>query len=330
MKPPRATSADVARLAGVSRATVSYVLNDAPHQTIPEATRQRVLAAAHELEYTPHAAARALRAGASQLVLLVNAGVPYGTNLSTLIDALDAEVAAGGRSLVVWQQRDPADLPATLAHLQPVVTISLGRLTADQRGVLDRVGIPHVETAAESSAGSESLDFGAVLQVRHLADRGHRRLGYLTTDEPKLAMFARARVNGVQTACAELGLPAARVTALEAPEAVPIADLATTLRSWTGAAEPVTAIACYNDVYAAAGLAAADAAGIAVPDALAVVGMDDEPTSRFTRPPLTTVRLHMAEYARHLWARAAALLTGGAPPAGSAGVHVSLMVRRST
>ena len=54
-----ATSADVAREAGVSRATVSYVLNDVPHQKIPQSTRQRILDAAYRLGYAPSAAARA-------------------------------------------------------------------------------------------------------------------------------------------------------------------------------------------------------------------------------------------------------------------------------
>ena len=57
----RATSADVAREAGVSRATVSYVLNDTPNQKIPEQTREKVLEAARKLAYSPSTAARALR-----------------------------------------------------------------------------------------------------------------------------------------------------------------------------------------------------------------------------------------------------------------------------
>ena len=61
----RTTSADVARAAGVSRATVSYVLNDTARQSIPERTRARVRAAAAELNYTPNPAARALRSGRS-------------------------------------------------------------------------------------------------------------------------------------------------------------------------------------------------------------------------------------------------------------------------
>jgi transcriptional regulator with XRE-family HTH domain len=134
----RPTSADVAHRAGVSRATVSYVLNNVAHQSISDATRQRVRAAAAELDYTPHVAAQTLRAGESKLVLFINTGVPYGTNLSTMVAALASDVAASGRSLVLWQQQDPNDLAATLSHLQPVLAIALGELNGVQRALLAR------------------------------------------------------------------------------------------------------------------------------------------------------------------------------------------------
>jgi DNA-binding LacI/PurR family transcriptional regulator len=74
----RVTSADVARVAGVSRATVSYVLNDTPHQTISAATRTRVFEAASSLGYAPSAAARALRTGRSDVVLCLLPDWPIG------------------------------------------------------------------------------------------------------------------------------------------------------------------------------------------------------------------------------------------------------------
>ena len=327
MNPLRATSADVARRAGVSRATVSYVLNDSPHQSIPMATRERVLAAASELDYTPHAAARALRAGESKLVLLINTGVPYGTNLSVMIDALAAEVSASGRSLMVWQQRNPEDLAATVAHLQPVVALTLGSLTADQRQLLERRRIPGVETGVDAA---NPVDVGAALQIRHLLDRGHRRLGYLTTAQPRLAMFTVPRLAAVRATCAEAGLPAPLVAELDEPDEVAVSELTRLLSDWTGRADPVTALACYNDVWAAAALTAADRARIAVPGRLAVVWMDDEAMSAFTRPALSTVRLHMVDYARHLWHRALAELSGATVPDLAAAVHVSLVQRAST
>ncbi len=132
-------------------------------------------------------------------------------------------------------------------------------------------------------------------------------------------MFARARLAGVQSACGELGLVPPLVDAVPAPDALSVPDLAAVLASWTAGPDPITGVACYNDFVAAACLAAADRAGLSVPGQLAVVGMDDEAMSGFTRPALTTVRLHMADYARHLWSLAAAALTGEAVPRGTGG-----------
>src|SRR3954454_24687443 len=74
----RPTAADVARRAGVSRATVSYVLNDTPHQAIPSQTRERVRAAAADLGYSPSAAARTLITGRSEVALLLPPDRPIG------------------------------------------------------------------------------------------------------------------------------------------------------------------------------------------------------------------------------------------------------------
>jgi DNA-binding LacI/PurR family transcriptional regulator len=317
----RPTSADVARQAGVSRTTVSYVLNNVPHQTIPDATRQRVLEAARELDYTPHAGARALRAGESNLVLLITGGVPYGPNLSIVITALDADVAASGRSLVLLGQQDPNDLRAALTHLQPGVIITLGRFGHEQRALLTRARIPHVEAPREPV----TTDHGAILQVRHLARRGHRRIGHLTTADPELAMFSTTRLAGVQAACAALGIDPPLCAALPAG-----ADADATLRGWTDRPDPVTAIACYNDVYAAACLAAADRLGLRVPADLAVIGLDDDPMSPYTRPPLSTVRLHLTDLAHHLWAHAAAALAGQPLDADLTSMGFSLVERDST
>jgi len=323
----RPTSADVARRAGVSRATVSYVLNDVPHQSIPDATRQRVLAAAAELDYTPHAAARTLRAGESRLVLFINAGIPYGANLSVMIDTLSAEVAGSGRSLVIWQQHDPGDLASTLAHLQPALAITLGRLSEGQRSLLARARIPSVETG--TGPDLDGADTGVALQIRYLTSRGHRQLGYVTTADPQFGMFAGPRLAGVRSACAELGLDPPAVAELTAPPDLPIADLSAVLRAWTNRPAPVTAVACYNDVYAVACLAAASGASLRVPGNLAIIGMDDEAVSGYTQPALTTIRLHVADFARHVWTRASAELDGGPAPEHASSMPVSLVQRQS-
>ena len=323
----RPTSADVARRAGGSRATVSYVLNDVPHQSIPDATRQRVLTAAEELDYTPHAAARTLRAGESRLVLFINAGIPYGANLSVMIDTLSAEVAASGRSLVIWQQEDPAELAATMAHLQPAMAITLGRLNEGQRELLARARIPSVET--DTGHAPDAADTGAALQVRYLASRGHRRLGYLTTADLKLGIFARPRLAGVRSACAELGLDPPVVAELAALPDVQVDELSAALRVWARRPDPVTAVACYNDMYAVACIAAASRAGLSVPGEVAIIGMDDEAVSAYTLPALTTIRLHVLDFAHHLWTRASAVLDGSPAPERASSMLFSLVQRQS-
>ncbi|MGW1288141.1 LacI family DNA-binding transcriptional regulator, partial [Streptomyces sp. NPDC002586] len=84
--PNTPTSADVARLAGVSRATVSYVLNNTSAVRISEPTRRRVHEAARELGYVPHAAARSLRAGHSRMVLMPAPAIPVGSLYSGFIN----------------------------------------------------------------------------------------------------------------------------------------------------------------------------------------------------------------------------------------------------
>jgi DNA-binding LacI/PurR family transcriptional regulator len=325
---PRPTSADVAHRAGVSRATVSYVLNDTPHQSIPESTRARVLAAAADLDYTPHVAARALRAGESRLVLFINTGVPYGTNLAIMIDALASAVAASGRSLVLWQQHDPRGLASTLAHLEPALAITLGRIDDDQRALLARARVPTVEARVGRDAAD--VEAGAMLQVRHLAARGHRRLGYLTTTDPVLATFATPRLAGVRHACTELGLDPPPVVDLPRLDDIAVPDLAAALLNWTEQRDPVTAVACYNDVCAAACIAAAGQAGLAVPGDLAVIGMDDEPMGAFIRPALTTIRIHVIDFAHHLWAQARTALGEQPGPAVPPSMQVDLVQRQST
>src|SRR6185312_9765886 len=84
----RVTSADVARLAGVSRATVSYVLNETPGQTISISTRGRVLDAAARLGYAPSAAARTLRTGRSDVVLCLLPDWPIGPEVGSMLGNL--------------------------------------------------------------------------------------------------------------------------------------------------------------------------------------------------------------------------------------------------
>src|SRR5437879_6213062 len=95
----RVKSIDVARAAGVSQATVSYVLNNDPRQSIPEETRARVVEAARRLGYQPYAPARSLRLGKSKIVLVVWQESVIEAAVSELVETLARAVAEQGYSL---------------------------------------------------------------------------------------------------------------------------------------------------------------------------------------------------------------------------------------
>jgi DNA-binding LacI/PurR family transcriptional regulator len=208
------------------------------------------------------------------------------------------------------------------------LAITIGSLHDDQRALLARARVPALEAGIGRDTGDG--DAGATLQISHLAARGHRQLGYLTTTDPVLAMFAAPRRAAASRACTELDLDQPPIAELPPLADIVVDDLAAVLTAWTSRAHPVTAVACYNDVCAAACLAAAHQARLTVPSDLAVIGMDDEPIAAFTRPALTTIRIHVIDYAHDLWAHARTALDGRREPEPISSIRVSLIQRSST
>lgn len=316
----RPTSADVASLAGVSRATVSYVLNDSPKQSIPQATRERVWAAAHELGYTPNAAAKALRAGQSNLVLLAVRDTPSGRNVGLMVDRLAARATEMGLTLVTWQGTSGQELGTALSHLHPRAVISPFPMHSEEIRLLEAAKIPHV--SGETDSGNERA---TLLQMRHLADLGHHKIGYLGTDDAELMTFSGPRLVGARRAAAELGLAEPSEHTATVPPQDSFAAVRAQLQEWTTGANPVTAVACYNDYLAAETIAAAQSLGIRIPDDLSVMGIDDEPLSAFLTPPLTTIAFDMTAYADHLMDRG---LNNG--PAAESDSWITVIARDST
>lgn len=329
MASKRPTSRDVAELAGVSRATVSYALNGNTEQSIPEATRERVLQAARQLGYTPHAAARALRAGRSNIVLLVVRDIPYGRNLGVAIDWMADEVARRDLTLLVWEPGEGTSVRTLLAHAQPRIALSFFPLREDEQAALATARIPCA--SAFPIRGVSGIDeLTTAIQVHHLAERGHRSIAHLGTADERVAAFAGPRRLGVRRGCLDLGLPAPAEALVPLPRRGAVDDVARVLREWRAREEPVTAVAAYNDFVAATCLRAARVLGLRVPEDLAVIGVDDEPMSALLEPPLTTVRIDMAQLAGHLLAEGLAAAGEGDPPRPMSSSVVQLLPRAST
>src|SRR5690349_23437044 len=193
----RPAGADVAREAGVSRATVSYVLNDTPHQTIPEATRRRVLEAAARLGYAPSAAARALRTGRSDVVLCLLPDWPIGPEVGTLLGNLSTELARSGLTFVAHPgsqaDRPIADLwkaitPAAVLAFTDFSPAEIDAMRA--AGVALVVGLLGRSTSPRRELEVPQQHVGR-LQAEHLAAAGHTAPGYAYPDDDRVRIFAR-------------------------------------------------------------------------------------------------------------------------------------------
>lgn len=296
LRPRRVTSVDVAREAEVSRATVSYVLNDTPNQRIPEETRVRVWEAAKRLEYAPSAAARALRSGRSDVVLWMMPDWPIGPGIGRTLDQLTPALEKVGLTLVVHLSGSGAGSSSQLwRSISPRAVILWEPPDPGEAAAIRAAGAEVILTL-QSSAGApvhgwvalgleESMRRTGRVQVEYLAARGHRRIGYAYPDDDRLATFAEPRLAGAREACAERGLPAPQslVVHLEAERAAAAVD------RWRAGPAPVTAVCAFNDETALAVLAGLRVRRLRAPADLAVVGVDNLPMALLGDPPLTSV-----------------------------------------
>lgn len=305
---PLPTSADVARAAGVSRATVSYVLNGSSSGRVGERTRNRVLEAARTLGYVPNAAARSLRAGRSGIVLMDDPNIVWGPLFSEFIAGLRAGLYELGYTAVVYGESgsdDPETVARRWAELRPTAVMFGAGLTITPEAVelLKRSGTRAVIAwGAEQVAGAHWMrtDLSAVGAVAtgHLLDRGRRAIGVVVPADATLEYFSLPRYEGALAAAAEFtrrkGLPQA-----QAPRIVRLdldyteqaaADLAARLPELG-----LDAIFTYNDEYAMLVAASIQDAGLRIPQDVALVGCDDLMLCRLLRPRLTSVRTELPD-----------------------------------
>ncbi len=303
--PSRPTSSDVARLAGVSRATVSYVLNDTQGQTIPEATRERVRAAATELGYRPSAAARTLRRGTSDLVLALMPDWPGSETLTASTDALARELQRYGLTLLVHPGGADLETSSLWSAVTPAAVLADHELPAAEKASLADAGVALLPM---SGAGDGPRAYGAEVQrlsgraqAEHLVALGHVAIAVATPDDDRLAFFSEPRRTGAAEVCAEQGLEAPMTVAVPTSRV----DAAATV---TRLAAVATGVCAYNDEVAAMLIAGAADAGVAIPADLSIVGVDDVRVSALLVPGLTTVRQPVDASARSAAARVAAAL----------------------
>jgi DNA-binding LacI/PurR family transcriptional regulator len=297
--PRRPTSADVATEAGVSRTTVSFVLNDRTDMKIPEDTRQRVLLAAARLGYHPHAPARQLAGGRSHVLALVLRQSPEQiAGDAVLAETLRglASAARGGGFRVMVEPLEPNGQEAMYTallraqHADGLVISgprvddpSLMELLRDEfpvvlQGALPGVAVPSVDV--DNIAGARGA-------VEHLLSLGHTRIACIT-NAPLVYTAAQDRLEGYRQALTTAGIEVRPEWIAEAAFDAPSghAAMAALLKGTT-----FDAVFVASDVVALGAIAGLREAGRRVPDDVSVVGFDDIPLAAYFDPPLTTVRL---------------------------------------
>ncbi len=291
--PPRAlpTGEDVARRANVSRATVSYVLNGVTSQKISQKTREAVHRAADELGYRPNPAAQSLAAGASRIALLVMPGVHLGELFIEVSSLLTARAAERGVTLIVHIESPASRTVIDVAQdLRPRAVFSMFGLDEQTVSWLRERGIPVASLRQDSGDSVTANDRSGWLQVHHLADHGHSRIGFADTDDPGLRMVAESRRDDILDACRQHGLP----TPLHEQFGLDGHDAAEKVRRWVEAG--VTAVAAYNDEVAITVLAGIRRAGLRCPEDLAVIGVDEMAINGSMDPPLSSIEFDMDNF----------------------------------
>jgi DNA-binding LacI/PurR family transcriptional regulator len=284
---------DVAREAGVSHMTVSRVLNG--HPNIRESTRERVLQAIDEMNYTRSSIARALATRrAMRIGVLVDGPVQYGPN-STL-RALESAARDVGYAISAFSisEDEESQIDTGVVELvtQGVDALCVIAPRASSLDILRKTttGLPTIVVRAERDAAWHTVAVdqraGATLAVEHLIELGHRRI--LHVAGPLDWYDARERQEGWHNALEATGLP------IEPPVAGDwTSDYGYEFAS-TYDFDGVTAVFAANDQMALGLVHGLAQRGIRVPDDISVVGFDDLPDARHFLPPLTTVRQDFA------------------------------------
>ena len=322
------TVRDVAARASVSPATVSRVFTRP--QSVSLSTRQRVLAAAEELHYTPHPVARSLARARTGNIGLVVPDIAVAFS-SVVVKAVAQRARQDGHALFVADSDDRPSLlvaddvraaRAMAKQVDGLLLLSPTMADDDLRALAEIVPLVVVNRDLEGVPRvlMPSAD-GAIAAVEHLHALGHRRLAYVAGPDN---YSNRARQRAFRGTCARLGVEG-RVVGGVAPTfdaGVRAADLVL--------ADGATGVLAYNDDVAAGVVGRFTDRGVAVPGGRSVVGFDDTAFASMISPRLTTVRLPMAEAGEVAVGLLLDLLRGLPPRSGPVELPVELIVRGST
>ena len=325
------TLEDVARLAGVSRATASRAI--ATPNKVRAKARAAVAEAVITLGYVRHGPASAL---ASRRTFLIGAIVPTLDNpiFARCLDALQKTLDGAGFTLLLTTsgysaRQELAGIQTLLGRGVDGLILIGGSRSADIYALLDSKNVAYCVTWSWSPTNTGHVCVGfdnrlaAINIVDYLYGLGHRRFGMiagLTEDNDR----ATERLDGVRSSLAAHGL-----------EPIVIERRYSVSEGHDGARvlmdrpNPPTVLICGNDILALGAMAGCASLKLRIPQDVSITGFDDLDFARCTTPPLTTIRVEADEIGRRSAERLIALITGNGPQ-NSVQLPVDLIVRGST
>jgi LacI family transcriptional regulator len=299
------TIREVAQASGVSVSTVSRVFNG--YDDVSAATRERVLASAQKLDYAPSVAARTLVKQRSQLVGVVlftgeehpDIHHPF---FQEVLVGLKRGIGARGYDLLLFATEQPGSTGgrthsyvrrARQHRVDGIVLMGVDRNDPEVQKLVDSplpvIGVD-LDVAGDQTTFVASDNIGgARLAVRHLHSLGHTRIAHIAG--PLQTKPGADRLLGYRAELRALGLEADPAYEVEGDFYTASGETAT--RSLLELSKPPTAVFAASDLMAVGAIRALLAAGLRVPEDVAVVGFDDVRLAELVVPPLTTVRQDM-------------------------------------
>ncbi|MBN2088441.1 LacI family DNA-binding transcriptional regulator [candidate division KSB1 bacterium] len=289
---------DIARLANVSPSTVSKALNN--QADISEATKERILAIAKELNYSPNAFGKGLKSRTTE-----NLGVIFCRELqplsgnpfySRVLEGIEAEVALNNFNLILYfvptNQQDIS--PKMVREHQVDGIILVGVFHPEFIQILNQSGLPIIQIDPKIRLTNShqvliNNEDGASIATQYLINMGHKRIGFISGDLNRMSF--QQRYDGY-------------IKTLKYNRIIPDSDLVKSgglekgydqVKELMLAPNRPTAIFAANDINAIYGYQAIHELGYEIPEDISMIGFDDIDLAKFSTPPLTTVRVYKEE-----------------------------------